>query len=157
MRNRALLALPFAAVVVANDAHAVGVGTSIAFSQDSFWTYAPTLDLLFDPVVLQIHLTHTLDEAFRDDLYLGANLVVQVAEAPITDGLSAVFQPGGAMWINGDPTAVSLAAIARVGAEAGDRARLGVYVVPYLGLTIEDGDTDVFANGAAQLAVSFQL
>lgn len=149
--------IALAALSFASTAQAAGLGTSITFSQDGFWTYSPTLDLLFDPVVVQIHLAETLDRAFNDELYLGADAVVTVAEVDITNGLRGVFQPGGAMWIYGNPTRVSLAATARVGAEAGTAARIGVYVVPYLGLTIEDGNVQGFASGGAQVAVSFEL
>jgi hypothetical protein len=149
--------LPLAFLLFSAPAHAFGLGTSITFSDYGYWTYAPTLDLIFEPVTVQIHLVETLDEAFEDDLYLGANVQVRVVEKELTKGLWGVAEPGGAMWINGDPTRVSLAANMRVGAEAGQDVRAGLFVVPYLGLQIEDGDADVFAAGGLQFAVSFAL
>jgi hypothetical protein len=156
MRTLPLAALTALACLSA-PAHAVGVGTSIAFSQDGFWTYAPTLDLIFEPVTLQLHVAETLDQAFDDDLYLGADLVVTVAEVKANDWLRGVFEPGAAVWVNGDPSRFSLAAVARAGAVAGKGARVGLYVVPYLGMTIDDGDVSLFASGGAQVAVSFDL
>ena len=148
---------PLALLLFSAPAHAFGLGTSIAFSDYGYWTYAPTLDLIFEPVTVQIHLVETLDDAFHNDLYLGANVQVRVVEKEITKGLYGVAEPGGALWINGDPTRVSLAANLRLGAEAGEAVRAGLFVVPYLGLAIEDGETDVFAAGGLQFAVSFAL
>ncbi|MEQ1571191.1 MAG: hypothetical protein ABMA64_36520 [Myxococcota bacterium] len=141
------------------EAHALGVGSTIAFGPgfDLFGgpAFVPTVDLVFDPVIVQIHALDTLDAAFDEQLYLGANLYVEVVSQPIGGKWEGVVQPGGGLDLFGDPTTVVIDGQVRLGAQAAEQAGVGLYVVPALGLVASDGDSSLFASGALQLSVWF--
>ncbi len=149
---------------LASNAHAVGFGTTAGFGVDSFgggpldvglgfgFGFAPSLDLYFEPVVLQIHVLETLDLAVDDTLFAGANVYVGVHEGDIGGGWQGVVQPGGSLDLFLDPVVMSLAGECRFGIQAANAMGFGIYVVPGLGVIAGDGDGELYAGGALQIS-----
>jgi hypothetical protein len=137
-------------------AHAFEMGTSVGVGVDGL-SFAPSLDLYFEPIVLQIHALDTLDAAFDEDLYLGANLYVHVAEQPVGNSWQAVIQPGASLDIWGDPTSIGIAMESRFGAQVKETAGFGFYLVPALGIVTSGGRAEPYAGGALQISVWYAL
>jgi hypothetical protein len=139
-------------------AHALGLGSSLALAPGGgAGAFTPTFDLVFDSLVLQIRATETLNAAFNNELFLGANLYANAAEKPIAGGFSGVVQPGGGLQLYGDPTVIVVSGQCRLGAQAVDQAGFGLYVVPEIGLVESSGDVNLYAGGALQVSVWFPL
>jgi hypothetical protein len=161
-------------------AHAFEMGTTIGLGGGldlgegpGGLAFPPSLDLYFEPIVLQIHVLDTLNAAFDEDLYVGANLYVHVAEQPVgggkageprgrqaagrTAGCQAVIQPGASLDIWGDPTSIGVAVESRFGAQVKETAGFGFYLVPALGFVTSGGRAEPFAGGTLQLAVWYGM
>jgi hypothetical protein len=137
-------------------AHAFEMGTTVGVGGEGL-SFPPSLDLYFEPVVLQIHALGTLDAAFDEGLYLGANLYVHVAEQAVGSGWKAVIQPGASLDIWGDPTSIGIAVESRFGAQVKETAGFGFYLVPALGFVTGGGQAEPFAGGALQISVWYGL
>ncbi|MEQ1504644.1 MAG: hypothetical protein ABMB14_20560 [Myxococcota bacterium] len=144
-----------------SSAHAFGLGSTVGVQTRSdlgtLGPFPPTLDLVFDPVVLQLHLLQTLDAAFDDALVFGANVYVDVGQAPIAGPWVASAQPGGSLFLLGEPDQLVIAGECRLGMQAHEAAGFGVYLVPALGLATSNGTTELFAGGMLQASVWFDL
>lgn len=142
-------------------ASAFGLGSSIAGfgSGDDVGagSFRPTFDLVFDPVIVQIHALDTLGAAFDDRLFLGVNVYADAYHAPIGGLFTGVIQPGGGVDLFGSPDGVSVSAQCRLGIQAEERAGFGVYVVPALGFVSGGGYTDLYTGGALQVSAWFSL
>ena len=149
-----LLAMP-------GSAFAVGIGSTIGVDgiDDGVGngSFRPTFDLVFDPVILQIHALDTLESAFHDSLYLGVDVLVEVVEAPIAGPWSGVVQPGGGVDLFADPDGIAIAGECRLGIQAEESAGFGVYVVPAIGFVSGDGRGSLHAGGALQVSAWFGL
>lgn len=152
----------------ASPAWAVGVGSSFGIGGGGWFGnpfdfgfglgaqgFGPSLDLVFDPVVLQIHALELVDAAADGDLFVGANVYVSVHEAPVGGPFLGVVQPGASIDFWGDPGVLAIAGECRLGAQAVEGAGFGVYVVPSLGIAVGDGDADLFGGGALQFSAWF--
>ncbi len=150
-------------------AHAVGIGSTAAigvgdrfFGGDFFdlgagLGFAPTLDIHANPVLVQIHVLEFTEALIDDeDIYLGANVLFGVHEAPVGGQWLGVVEPGFGvdLYAAGD-TWIGLTGQCRLGAQVQEAAGLGVYVVPELGLGISDGDADWIAGGTLQVSAWF--
>lgn len=150
-------------------AHAVGVGTTAGLGTGGWFGdpglfdlgaglgFAPTLDIHANPVLVQIHVlefTEALIDA--EDVYLGANVLFGVHEAPLGGQWLAVVEPGFGMdiYAAGD-TYIQLTGQCRLGGQVQEAAGLGVYVVPEVGLGLTDGDVDWIAGGTLQVSAWF--
>ncbi|MEZ4235877.1 MAG: hypothetical protein R3F59_06880 [Myxococcota bacterium] len=138
-------------------AFAFGLGSSVGIGFGDSAGFPPSFDLVLDPAIIQIHVLQTLDAAVDDQLYLGANVYFEAEIAPVGGPWYATVQPGFSLDLLGDPTTVVVAAEARLGLAAEDDAGFGVYVVPALGISASDGNTDLLAGGALQISVWFGL
>lgn len=148
-------------LAVPASAQAFGLGTTIAgFGFDDGFgsgAFRPSFDLVFDPVIVQIHALDTLNSAFDDQLYLGADVLVNVATVPIAGPWSGVVQPGGGVDLLADPDIIGISGECRFGIQAQEQAGFGVYVVPALGFVSGDGGSDLYAGGALQISAWFAL
>jgi hypothetical protein len=145
-------------------AHAFEMGTTVGLGGGldlgdgpGGMSFPPSLDLYFEPIVLQIHVLDTLNAAFDEDLYVGANLYVHVAEQPVGGSWQAVIQPGASLDIWGDPSSIGIAMESRFGAQVKEQAGFGFYLVPALGLVTSGGRAEPFAGGALQVAVWYGM
>lgn len=143
----------------AEDARAFGLGSSVGIELGSAGGgFPPSLDLVVDPAIVQLHVLRTLDAAFDGDLFIGANVYFDVANPVIAGPVSGAVQPGFSVDLGADPTTISVAGECRLGAQAADRAGFGVYVVPAIGMLAVDGqDAELYAGGTLQISVWFGL
>lgn len=119
--------------------------------------FAPTLDLRFSEIALQIHAIDTLAAAFDERLFLGANLYVGVLEKPITGALFAVLEPGASLDLLSEPSLLSVGGECRFGAVARGEGSVGVYVVPAAGIVAGGGEAHPYFGGTLQISVGFSL
>ena len=154
-----LLSAPAHAVGIGSTA---GIGTGGLFSGATFFdfrgsSFAPTLDIHANPVLVQIHVLE-FTEALVDEeeLYLGANVLFAAHEGALTGPWLGVVEPGFGvdLWAT-DPMWIGLTGQCRLGAQVQEAAGFGVYVVPELGLGISDGDVDWVAGGTLQVSAWF--
>lgn len=167
MRKIALLT---AALALPTQAWALGVGTTgylggdfgiaggaFGFSFGGFWL--PSLDLYFgEKVVVQLHALDLLAWLIEDgDILLGGDVVFTALEVPALGETEAVIQPGGTLDIYsfGGDVGIVFGGLARIGIEGGNDARVGLYVVPGLGVAAGDFDEDVVWSGGMQLSIWF--
>ena len=164
-RAFAVLALSF----VASDAWALGVGSTAGvgvggfFGFDSFGGYsgsvggfAPTLDLHTDPVHLQFHVLELTSALINDQaLFIGANVYFDAAAMPVGGPWTGVVQPGFGLDLYGSPVTVAITAECRLGPQMWESAGFGVYVVPAIGMALDDGDAFWLAGGTLQLSAWF--
>jgi hypothetical protein len=147
-----------AGMLLPTEARALGIGSSLAFGfGEGINGFPPSFDLVIDPATVQIHALQTIDAAFDDQLYLGANAYFEVEIAPIAEPWYATVQPGFSLDLIGDPTTVIIAGEARLGIVADNDAGFGVYVVPALGIAASDGESELLAGGTLQVSVWFDL
>jgi hypothetical protein len=151
--------------LVAPQAHAFGVGTTGGFSTggvlDPFdlagafgsRSFAPTLDLHFDPVLVQIHVLEFVDLVADGEVFLGGNLYVNVHDASVGGPWAGVIQPGASVDLIADPVILALAGECRFGFQAEGDMGFGVYVVPALGVVAGDGDGELYGGGTLQISV----
>lgn len=147
-----------AMVLGASPAHALGVGSSVGVGTGGPGLFLPSLDLHFEPMLLQIHVMEFFNQIDdNDQLYLGANLYVDAHQADLQGPWSGVVQPGGGLDLFIDPTLMVLTGECRLGAESANEAGgFGLYVVPALGIAFGDGvDGDLLAGGALQISAWF--
>lgn len=157
-----LLASPASAVGFGSTA-GVGVAGSRFVGDGDFFGlfgglgFAPTLDIHADPVLVQIHaleFTEALIDA--EDIYLGANVLFSVHDAPLGGQWLGVVEPGfGFDVYSAGDTTIALTGQCRLGGQVQDAAGLGVYVVPEVGIGINDGDADWIAGGTLQISAWF--
>ena len=148
--------------LAAPEAHALGVGTSVGLGTGDFASgglFLPSLDLHFEPFVLQIHAMEFLNSVADDDLFIGANLYGEAMSADFKGPWKGTVQPGAGLDLFIDPTVLRITGEVRVGAQtsSGDGG-FGVYVVPALGILVGDNDVidDPFvAGGALQISAWF--
>ena len=156
------------ALGAASPAWAVGVGSSFGIGGGGWFGnpfdfgfgfgsqgFGPSLDLVFDPVVLQLHVLELVDAVADEEVYLGGNVYVTVHDAPVGGPFLGVVQPGASVDLFGDPTIIAVAGECRLGAQAVEGAGLGIYVVPSLGIVAGDGEADLFGGGALQVSAWF--
>lgn len=143
----------------AGDARAFALGSSVGIELGSAdGGFPPSLDLVVDPAIVELHVLRTLDAAFDGDLYVGANVYFDLANPTLAGPVTGAVQPGFSVDIGADPTAISVAGECRLGAQAADGAGFGVYVVPAIGLLAVDGeDLALYAGGTLQISVWFGL
>lgn len=115
--------------------------------------FLPTLDLHFDTFHLQIHALETIDLLFDEEILLGANGYVDMVQRPVSGSLDAVFAPGAGVDILGDPFTLALTGEAQIGVRSRGEAGIGVFVVPALGIGLNDGTSDLIAAGTLQISV----
>lgn len=148
------------AVLATPSAHALEVGSSVGVAPTSpaaLNAFSPSLDLRFEPVIIQIHIMEFLRELADEDVQIGANVLFRAHDAELGKRTKAVVEPGFGLDIlaNGD-TMVAVTGDCRLGATInGAKAGFGVYVVPSIGLMFGDGDVDFGAGGGIQLSTWF--
>lgn len=136
-------------------AHAAGVGTSVGVFARSTGGFVPSLDLHFEPVLIQIHVGEFLRELSEEEVQLGANFYITAAEAGLPGSLTAVVQPGAGLDLFADPSVFRITGECRVGAQlASDRGGFGLYVVPAFGFALGEGapDNQFIVGGAVQIS-----
>jgi len=162
----------FVALGISQEAHAVDVGVSYGLPVFDLSGLTggggaggvgvgpaglPTLDLYFGAVRLRIDALDTLDLLVSDPTtpYLGAD----VWFVPVTQDLSgsweAIAGVGGSVGLVLDPSIIEVAAIAPIGIECGDDARVGLYLQPTLGVISSSGNTTVGASASFLGAIWF--
>jgi hypothetical protein len=170
--KRALVAM--ALLFVASDARAFGLGTTGAlglggdlFGFDVFdfdagafdvstGGFAPTLDLHPDPVHVQIHVLELVSALIDDgDVFIGANVYFDAVAKPVSGNWTGVVQPGFGVDLYGDPVTIAVTGECRLGPQVVDAAGFGIYVVPAIGIAIDDGDAFWLAGGSLQLSAWF--
>lgn len=164
-RSMGVLALCF----VASDAWAVGVGSTAAIGTGGFdlglglggggdvstGGFAPSLDLHFSPVHLQIHLLEFTEALSQEDIFVGVNMYFDAVSSQVAGPWIGVVQPGFGLDLYGDPVTIALTGQCRLGPEASGSASFGVYVVPAVGILVADGDLEWIAGGSLQLSAWF--
>lgn len=143
------------ATLLGSSAQAAGVGTSVGVLARGQGGFSPSLDLHFEPVLLQIHVGEFLRELSEEEVQLGANIYFTAAEAGLPGSISAVVQPGAGLDLFVDPTVVRITAECRVGGQlASDQGGFGIYVVPAVGLSLGEGapDNAFIVGGALQIS-----
>lgn len=141
-------------------AHAAGVGSSLGIAvvdgdEPRAGAFLPSLDLHFEPVLIQFHVGEFLRELSQGDVQVGANVYFTAGEAGLPGQATAVVQPGVGLDLLANPTIVRLTGECRVGGQlASDRGGVGIYVVPTLGLALGDGapDNAFIVGGALQVS-----
>jgi hypothetical protein len=160
-------ALVGGALLLSMPAHAIGVGTTAGLGSEG-WSagnpfdlgfafgargFAPSLDLHFDPILLQLHVLELVDAAADGEVFLGANLYVNVYDADIGGPWAGVIQPGASVDILGDPVILGLAGECRLGMQAEGGMGFGIYVVPAIGVVAGDGDGELYTGGTLQISL----
>ena len=69
----------------------------------------------------------------------------------------ASVQPGFSIDLLDDPTTVVIAGESRFGLAGADDGGFGLFVVPALGISSSNGDTQLFTGGTLQVSVWFGL
>ncbi len=143
-------------LAAASPAWAVGVGSSVGAQFGNTGGFLPSLDLHFDPFVLQIHVLEFVNELTEEDVRLGANFYGTAHATAFEGPWQGVVQPGVGLDIYADPFRLDLTGEVRLGAQtANERGGFGIYVVPALGLRIDDNDDPLLAGGAVQISAWF--
>jgi hypothetical protein len=160
MKKVALLA----ALALTPVAASAGVGTTGALgtelsSTDNAWggnwvrgAFWPTLDYRGDPVIVQIHVLEFLAALAQEDVFLGANIHLDLIEGAAMGQARGVIQPGVSVDILGDPFVLALGATGRFGFETGSNVNVGAYIGPVLGLAFDDGDVGLLTGGSVQFS-----
>lgn len=145
--------------LAASDARAFGLGSSVGLEFGAAdGGFAPSLDLMPGPAVIQLHVLRMVDAAASGALSVGANVYFDVGRPVIAGPIHGTVQPGFSVDLATDPDAVVVAAECRLGALAEEKAGFGVFVVPALGVAaLEGDDPDVFGGGTLQVSVWFDL
>lgn len=163
----ALAAAPVALLGLAGTAHAtdISVGTSYGIGlQSTNFGFAsvgsvralPSLDLYFDKFILRLYPLDLLNNLASDNIVLAVDGYVGAVEQPIGGSWNGVVQPGGNFAIaDFDSLLVEIAGSARLGAETGDGAHVGAYVVPMIGIGIADGELALITGGRIEMSVWF--
>jgi hypothetical protein len=166
--------LGLALLLAASDAHAFGVGSTGAigiggglagfdpfdlgggFGDRSTGGFVPTLDLHPSPVHIQIHVMELVSDLIdNEEIFLGANVYFDAVAQPLTGSWLGVVQPGFGIDIYGDPLTIAITGECRLGPQVEEGAGFGVYVVPAVGIALDDGDAEWIAGGAIQLSAWF--
>lgn len=162
------------ALSLPGSAFAMGIGTTGYFGQSFWWggagafgpgfglgsVWLPSLDLYpTENIPIQIHAADTLAILIEDsdDIYLGGDVTFNVLRTTALPSMEGVIYPGGSLDLcacSGD-TNIVLAGISRIGVEGGADMRLGVYLVPGVGIALNDGDGDMIWQGELQLSMWF--
>jgi hypothetical protein len=115
----------------------------------------PSLDIRTDDVIVQTYPIDLLVALTQEDAEISVNVFFPVHDAPVTDALTGVVQPGVSADLFTDPFTLGVAAAVRLGVEAGQDAHVGAYVVPELGLVLVDGEAGLVAGGKLEMSVWF--
>jgi hypothetical protein len=169
--------LTLTALLLPGDAWAFGFGTTAWVGRDLGIGYGvvsddgsgssgltlswlPSFDLYpTDQILIQIHALDTLAFLLADsDVWvLGADVSFTAARTEAFPHLEGVIAPGGSMdlySLNGLDGLV-VGGQCRIGAEGGSAMKLGVYVVPGIGIAAGDFDTEAVWSGNLQLSYWF--
>ena len=155
---------------VAADARAMGVGSTAAIGVGGFGfdlfgggsldvstgSFAPTLDLHPNPVHLQFHLLEFTSALINEEtIFIGANVYFDAASMPVSGRWDGVVQPGFGLDLYGDPVTIAITGQCRLGPQVQEAAGFGIYVVPAIGIAVDDGDARWLAGGSLQFSAWF--
>lgn len=148
--------------LVMGSAQAAGFGSSVGITPRGgpgvFW---PSFDIHADPVILQIHALEFLESLTNDQVYIGANLYFDAGRRTLSDGMTAVAQPGLSLDVAAEPGTLVLTGEVRVGFEhSSNGGGFGVYAVPALGVGVGNpsliqginDDSPLVVGGALQIS-----
>ncbi|MBX2803412.1 MAG: hypothetical protein KTR31_37375 [Myxococcales bacterium] len=140
--------------LAAPQAEAAGVGSSIGVGTRGF---APTLDVSFEPFLLQLRVLDFLDGLDEEETHLGAKFYGTVHDAEFGRNVTGLVQPGVGLDIFLDPTVITIAGACRLGGEvASDKGAIGLFVVPEVGVRAGDNvDDGWFAGGRFEISARF--
>lgn len=145
------------AVALLSSALALEVGASQTIGYVPTPTgYLPALDLRTDALLVRIHALEFVDALADENLLLGGDLFFGKFGRPMGQLWRGVVQPGVGVTVLGDPFTLYLMAQARAGGEmATQGARVGVAVVPALGILTGEPDPALIVGGGVQFSAWF--
>ncbi len=116
----------------------------------------PSLDLRTENLLFQIHALEFVSGLANELLLLGGDLYFGKFSRPMGQTWKGIVQPGVGVSVLGDPFVLYVLAEARLGGEmTTSGARLGVSVVPELGLLTGDPDPELVVGGGVQFSAWF--
>jgi hypothetical protein len=177
MNCTALAAVPILALMLAipHEASAMGLGTTgylvgrdfdfgvdtgvLTFARFGGW-WLPSFDLYpSQTIVIQIHGLDTLAWLFddTDQIYLGGDISFSAYRTNALPGMTGVIEPGGSLdlWDFNRDLEIVIGGQCRFGIEGGEGMRMGVYLVPGIGVATGDFNDDVVWAGNLQWSMWF--
>jgi hypothetical protein len=144
-------------VALLPSALAFEVGTSYTLGPVPTLTgWLPALDLRTDALLVRIHALEFVGALSDENLLFGGDLFFGKFGRPMGQTWRGVVQPGVGLSVLGDPFTLTVVAEARAGGEmTTDGARLGVAVVPQLGILTGEFDSDLVYGGGVQFSAWF--
>lgn len=117
----------------------------------------PSVDIHFSKWTVQAHVLELVDQLTAENLYLGAQARYNLYDRDVVGSVDGVIAPGvGFDYLSDldfDDVNIGLTGQAALGAEVGSGMRLGLYVVPVIGLGAISGDAELLLGGWLQISV----
>ena len=168
---RTCLAALLFGLLWATPAHAVGLGTTGWFADDlggggaggGRWfggQWLPSFDVYpSDQLSLQFHALDTVALLIdgTDIIFLGGDLNYTMWTGAAWGELEGVIEPGGSLdlYLDDGDVALVVGVTSRFGFRGGDAMKVGLYVVPGVGVAAGDAGDGVVWGGALQLSMWF--
>jgi|WetSurMetagenome_2_1015567.scaffolds.fasta_scaffold892427_1 hypothetical protein len=116
----------------------------------------PSLDLYKNDILIQLHVLRLVAGLADETISVGANGYMTTSH-PEAGHLEGLIAPGASLDLESDMkfkhNHFDLAALLRIGVQSRNKLSAGVYVVPELGIALDNERVDLLAGGTLQLSL----